>query len=304
MIKQQLISKDKYGVKCPYTMKPKGICIHNTANDASAKNEVAYMCSNNNEVSYHIAIDDVEAIQVIPFDRNAWHAGDGGSGKGNRNYIAVEICYSKSGGEKFTKAEQRAAKEVAMLLKQFGWTIANVKKHQDFSNKYCPHRTLDLGWQRFLNMISAELNETSTEKEIYRIRKSWSDSKSQVGAYANLNSAIAECKKYSGYSVYNSSGVEVFSNKPVESSEHKVNEYSESGVFTCTVDSIYFRNNPSVSSTNPVQGQYFKGEKVTYDYVVITNKYVYISWISASSGTRRYMPVRDLISKEVWGTFV
>lgn len=155
---QRLISADKYNLKCPYSMTPKGICIHNTANDAPASNEVAYMQSNSNEVSFHIAIDDVEAIQGIPFNRNTWHAGDGGSGQGNRNYISIEICYSKSGGDRFIKAEQRAAKEVASLLKQYGWTISNVKKHQDFSNKYCPHRTLDMGWQRFLNMIQLGLN--------------------------------------------------------------------------------------------------------------------------------------------------
>lgn len=157
---KNLIPESQYPTKCPYSMQPKGICIHNTANDASAINERNYMArgDNQNEVSFHIAIDDKEAIQCIAFNRNAWHAGDGGNGQGNRNYIAVEICYSKSGGDKFIKAEKRAAKEVATLLKQYGWTINNVKKHQDFSNKYCPHRTLDMGWQRFLNMIQAELN--------------------------------------------------------------------------------------------------------------------------------------------------
>ena len=157
---KNLIPESQYSTKCPYSMQPKGICIHNTANDAPAINERNYMArgDNQNEVSFHIAIDDKEAIQCIPFNRNAWHAGDGGSGQGNRNYIAVEICYSKSGGDRFIKAEQRAAKEVAALLKEYGWSINNVKKHQDFSNKYCPHRTLDMGWQRFLNMIQAEFN--------------------------------------------------------------------------------------------------------------------------------------------------
>ena len=157
---KNLIPESQYSTKCPYPMTPKGICIHNTANDATAKNERNYIAraDNQNEVSFHIAIDDVEAIQCIPFNRNAWHAGDGGSGQGNRNYIAVEICYSKSGGDRFINAEKRAAKEVAALLKEYGWTINNVKKHQDFSGKYCPHRTLDMGWQRFLNMIQAELN--------------------------------------------------------------------------------------------------------------------------------------------------
>lgn len=163
MLKQMLIDPSKYGVKCPYAMTPKGICIHNTANDASAKSERNNVnrWDNNAEVSFHIVVDDEEAIQLIPLNRNAWHAGDGGSGNGNRNYIAIEICYSKSGGDKFINAEKRAAKEVAALLKQYGWGIDKIKKHQDFSNKYCPHRTLDMGWQRFLNMIQAELNGSS-----------------------------------------------------------------------------------------------------------------------------------------------
>lgn len=171
-----LIDSNKYGVKCPYSMTPKGICIHNTANDASAlaeRNNVNRW-DNDAEVSFHIAIDDIEAIQLIPFNRNSWHAGDGGNGPGNRDYIAIEICYSKSGGNRFIKAEQRAAKEVAALLKEYGWSINNVKKHQDFSNKYCPHRTLDMGWQRFLNMIQAELNLLNNQnvniKEEYKMK--------------------------------------------------------------------------------------------------------------------------------------
>lgn len=73
-IKQNLVSSSKYNIKCPYEMKPQGITVHNTANDASAKNEIAYMISNNNQVSYHYAIDDIEIIQGIPENRNAWHA--------------------------------------------------------------------------------------------------------------------------------------------------------------------------------------------------------------------------------------
>ena len=43
------------------------------------------------------------------------------------------------------------------MLKQYGWGIEKVYKHQDFSGKYCPHRTLDLGWERFLNKIREQL---------------------------------------------------------------------------------------------------------------------------------------------------
>jgi len=155
---QNLVSPSKYNIKCPYSMNPEFIIVHNTANDASAKNEVAYMINNNNKVSFHYAIDDKEIVQGIPENRNAWHAGDG-NGPGNRKGIGIEICYSKSGGKRFEEAEKLAAKFIAYKLNEKNWGVDRVKKHQDFSGKYCPHRTLDMGWQRFLNMVQAELNK-------------------------------------------------------------------------------------------------------------------------------------------------
>lgn len=153
------VPKSKYSIKCPYYMKPIGITVHNTANDAPAKNEVAYMKNNNNQTSFHVAIDDAEVIQTIPFNRNAWHAGDGGAGKGNRKTIGIEICYSRSGGAKFDKAEENATAYIAKLLKEYGWTTKKVYRHYDWSGKDCPHRTMDKGWKRFLNMIQAELDK-------------------------------------------------------------------------------------------------------------------------------------------------
>jgi len=155
---QNLVSSSKYNIKCPYPMVAEFIVVHNTANDASARNEIAYMIRNNDKVSFHYAIDDKEIVQGIPEDRNAWHAGDG-NGPGNRKGIGIEICYSKSGGQRFIEAEKLAAKFIAYKLKEKGWGIDKVKKHQDFSGKYCPHRTLDMGWQRFLDMVKSELDK-------------------------------------------------------------------------------------------------------------------------------------------------
>lgn len=157
-IRQSLVDSNKYDIKCPHEMNAEFIVVHNTANDASANNEIEYMKNNNNKVSFHYAVDDVEIVQGILENRNAWHAGDG-NGDGNRKGIAIEICYSKSGGEKFDKAEENAAEFIASKLKEKGWGIDKVKKHQDFANKYCPHRTLDLGWERFLNKIRVYLGQ-------------------------------------------------------------------------------------------------------------------------------------------------
>ena len=150
---QDFVPRDMYGIKCPYPMTPTRIVIHNTENDASAANEAAYMKRNGKAVSFHYAVDDTEARQLIPVDRNAWHAGDGENGTGNRQGIAIEICYSKSGGARFKRAEDNAARLTAQLLTVFGWGMDRVTKHQDYSGKYCPHRTLDMGWERFLRKV-------------------------------------------------------------------------------------------------------------------------------------------------------
>jgi len=195
---KNLVSSSKYNVKCPYSMDAQFIVVHNTANDASAANEVAYMISNNNKVSFHYAVDDKQIVQGIPENRNAWHAGDGGSGKGNRYGLSIEICYSKSGGSRFIEAEKLAAKFIASKLKEKGWGIDKVTKHQDYSGKYCPHRTLDMGWQRFLNMVKAELdtlNGSSSSGTLYRV---------QTGAFkvkSNADKLAAELKK-KGFDTY------------------------------------------------------------------------------------------------------
>lgn len=170
---KKLVPESKWGIKCPYEMTPTRIVVHNTANDASARNEIAYMTNNDYETSFHYAVDDKEIVQGIEENRNSWNASDG-NGKGNREGIAIEICYSLSGGERFIKAEQNAVDLIVDILKRYGWGIDRVTKHQDYGNhKYCPHRTLDMGWDRFLNMIKAKLEDKHVSNEVnvyYRVK--------------------------------------------------------------------------------------------------------------------------------------
>ena len=154
---KKIVPENKYAIKCPYEMTPTRIVVHNTANDASARNEISYMTNNDLEVSFHYAVDDIEVVQGIEENRNAWHSGDG-NGKGNREGIAIEICYSMSGGDRFTKAEENAVELIVDILKRYNWGIDKVTKHQDYTDKYCPHRTLDLGWDRFIKMINDKLD--------------------------------------------------------------------------------------------------------------------------------------------------
>jgi hypothetical protein len=155
-----LVKEKNWKIKCPYPMEPEFITVHNTYNDASAENEIQYMINNHNQVSFQYAVDDKEVVQGVLESRNAWAAGDGGQGPGNRKSIHVEICYSKSGGERYKKAESLAIKFIAQKLKEKNWGIDRVKSHQDWSGKKCPHRILDEGrWISFLNAIEKEMEE-------------------------------------------------------------------------------------------------------------------------------------------------
>ncbi len=166
-----------YPLKATYTMAPEFITIHNTYNDATAANEIAFMTRNTSTTSYHVAVDDRHVVQAIPFNRNGWHSGDGSTGPGNRKSIGIEICYSKSGGPKYVDAEANAIEYVAHLLKQYGWGIDRVRTHKSWTEigvktgaskyiKNCPHRILDeKRWQSFLNRIAARLQELNSPKK-------------------------------------------------------------------------------------------------------------------------------------------
>lgn len=161
MLKRMILDQSKQGCKFPYSMNPKGICIHNTDNSASALNERNNLNrpENNDQVSFHVVTDENESIQCIEFNRNAWAAGDGGNGEGNRNYIHWEIARNfHSDSAVFAAAQERAAKDVAEVLKEKGWGIDRIKTHRDFSGKNCPSRT-DIN--KFKQKVQAYLNNGS-----------------------------------------------------------------------------------------------------------------------------------------------
>lgn len=194
-IVKMLVPESKYPIKCPYEMKPEFIIIHNTANDASAINEITYMIGNDKKVSFHCAIDDYRIVQGIPFNRNSWNATDGVNGDGNRKGIALEICYSKTGGKKFLEAEKLAAEYTAYLLKQYGWGIDKVRKHNDFYlQKGCPHRTLSLGWDRFLNMVKLYMEDKPIDNNIEsgsdELVRTYQNGSTTENVYADTNCTI------------------------------------------------------------------------------------------------------------------
>lgn len=94
----------------------------------------------------------------------------------------------------------------------------NMTVHRWFAAKACPGEYL---YERH-SAIAAEVNArlgsgTSTpsvpSNQMYRVRKSWTESKSQIGAYKNLSNAKAMADKNPGYSVFDESGKVVYNGK-------------------------------------------------------------------------------------------
>lgn len=156
--RQNLVARSKWPLKAPFAMVPKKATVHNTDNEATASAEINYMNSNNNQVSFHTAIDEKEAVQGLPYDRNGWHSGDGRNGYGNRNTLSYEICrnYDRTRRttnllsplkEQYAQAELNASKVIAQDM--YDWNINpvldNVKYHNDWNGKNCPSKILNEG---------------------------------------------------------------------------------------------------------------------------------------------------------------
>lgn len=143
-----------------------------------------------------------------------------------------------SGGEYY--GVMRGAREA-------GLTYYYIVEHSFHTNAKATEWLLNDNNLRVLARKEADLiasffnvkNETkpttqTTTKELYRVRKSWSDSGSQVGAYSNLENAKNACK--SGYYVFDSKGNIVY---PIQQ--------NDSYLVQITADVLNVRKGPATS---------------------------------------------------------
>ena len=122
---------------------------------------------------------------------------------------------------------------------------------------------------------------SNTNSQLYRVRKSWDDAKSQTGAYKSLDNAKAECAE--GYTVYDSNGNAIYSN-PIKNVTQSDNLYrvrkswgdvkSQTGAYKSLDNAkaecgngytVYDSNGNAVytksSTTNPVSDQLYRVRK-------------------------------------------
>lgn len=213
--------------------------------------------ANYDRACVHAFIDAIDGnvYQCLPWNHRGWHGG----GSSNNTHIGVEMCEPDCikyiGGSTFdildkaraiemTKRTYNSAVELfAMLCKEYNLNpLTNIVSHSEgyklgiASNHGDPEHlwkqlglsyTMDTFRQDVNNKLNnvkqevkQEVKQTSND-ELYRVRKSWQDTKSQIGAYKIYNNAVKACKE--GYSIYNKKGECVYTNSKSTSTK-KTNE--------------------------------------------------------------------------------
>lgn len=107
----------------------------------------------------------------------------------------------------------------------------------------------------------------------YRVRKTWGNVNSQIGAFKDKNNAIELCKQNSGYKVFDDSGNEVY---PLTASLPKNKEF----MFRVTIPDLRIR----------------KGPGTTYDYHKKNGKAVY-----TGEGSFTIVKTKDGPGAKLWG---
>ena len=229
------------------------IVIHYTAGSTSrkgtAKNNAVMFADPSCGASADFIVDDSTIVQYNPDinNRYCWHCGDnknpysmGGSYYGkctNANSIGIEICCTNPNWKdtepantkawSFTDSVVNKAVELTKYLMQtYNIPAERVIRHYDVSGKLCPGIigwNEDSGnvteWKHFKERIGGGTtpktdDKTDTQKkQIYRVRKTATDAKTQIGAFTVLDNAKKLADKNIGYKVFDVSGNVVYTPK-------------------------------------------------------------------------------------------
>lgn len=157
-----------------YAMAPASTTWHDTGNPGArtnAESHARWMAAgcpdangNPTYTSWHFTVDDGRAIQHIPLNEVAWHAGDGSNGPGNRTSIAIEECVNSDRNAAKTRAN--AAELHAFLIRELklqGGTVNGCVQHNYWSGKNCPEVIRNAGlWPEMQRQMTARLGSTPT----------------------------------------------------------------------------------------------------------------------------------------------
>lgn len=123
---------------------PKGVVIHNTADNMGADARISMLQNHNLEAGFaHYYIDGGKVQQVIGEQYIAWHTANQ---TGNYEYIGIEVGNSTGDEKQFLDNEQLAFALAKQILDKYGLPVnrSTVKLHKQFVATACPHRSTEL----------------------------------------------------------------------------------------------------------------------------------------------------------------
>lgn len=138
------------------------ITVHETANISVGADAQAHanLQSNGNvrQASWHVQVDDKEAVRSFPDTAQCWH---GGTREANEGSLALEICVNADGD--YEKAFTRAAGVVRDWRIKHKLSRADVKQHFTWTGKNCPTQMrLAARWEEFLDLTEPKGATLST----------------------------------------------------------------------------------------------------------------------------------------------
>lgn len=221
---------------------PRGLMLHSVGCAQPSALVFAKKWNNSGaSVAVHGVLQaDGTVYHCLPWNFRGWHAG----GSANNTHVGVEMtepdCIKYTGGATFTCSDLNKAKAqvegtyktavelFAYLCKEYDLDpMTDIISHKEGGKKGVASGHVDPEhlWSQlktgytmdtFRKAVKEAMSGVSTAKhetpkvettaELYRVRKSWADSKSQIGAYATLKWAKISADKHPGYKVYDSSG--------------------------------------------------------------------------------------------------
>lgn len=206
---------------CEKREKTTAIAVHYIGNPGTtADANRNYFQNNICDVSSNYIIGlNGEIICCIPPDEVSWC-----TCQANAYSPSIECCHPDSTGKLNSKTYNSLVELCAYLCKKYKLDETDLIRHYDVTGKVCPKGFVpkskggsddnsNTAWKKFKADVKAKLGGTSavskpTAKEIYRVRKSWSNAQSQIGAYSSLDNAKKACK--TGYTVYDKNGKAVY----------------------------------------------------------------------------------------------
>lgn len=146
-------------------MKPKGIVIHNTNSNKSARELEAWILNSSESRGCHFLVDFNEVRQVMPLDWSCYNTGMG-LDFGNTMCISIEIC-SNPNEARYLQGQSRAIELIKELMERFGFTENDIYFHRDFApNINCPAQILRIygNKQNFLRLLKGAKNGGNSKR--------------------------------------------------------------------------------------------------------------------------------------------